>query len=317
MVESFYFSVLLILTFKVWAECLCPGSAVLDGGQVVHAGGSHGVCQLQIHRRAAGTAAGRQTSGGRRVQASDAVCVCVADHTGTGWPAGAGVRQHQSPQRHVRTHRWRAGRAGCVSVNTHTHTRAFVRYLLPERLCNVRRGVRHLCPNGAICPSACWGTLETRWSRRPHAWTLSWRSWRRCPTWPAVSGRPACEAEQPAGADPWPLSSVPVLRSQAVVCHWGSARHPGPGPHSLPGPLMSAARMDTRTDGRGRRRSVASSVWGDRRWWLLVLLRAAPAPQRSKFIREMLQNLIFPNRISGRTERKTGSDGSRECVCSC
>ncbi|XP_056266301.1 syntaxin-10 isoform X1 [Pseudoliparis swirei] len=41
------------------------------------------------------------------------VCVCAADRGGAGRAAGVGVGQHQSPQRHVGTHRERAGRAGC------------------------------------------------------------------------------------------------------------------------------------------------------------------------------------------------------------
>lgn len=45
------------------------------------------------------------------------VCVCVADHAGAGRAAGVGVGQHPSPQRHVGTHRGRAGRAGCVSAD--------------------------------------------------------------------------------------------------------------------------------------------------------------------------------------------------------
>ncbi|KAF3852857.1 hypothetical protein F7725_006212 [Dissostichus mawsoni] len=68
-------------------------SDIIRSGQVDGTGGSSGVGKLQIHAGATGAAA--------------------ADHGGPGRAAGVGVWQHQSPQRHVGTHRGRAGRAGC------------------------------------------------------------------------------------------------------------------------------------------------------------------------------------------------------------
>lgn len=77
--EMFYNCCLCFCPF-LCLVCVCrPGSAdVIRPGQVNRTGGSHGVCKLQIHRGATGTAAGRN------IQAR-----------GSCWAAGSGEEKEE------------------------------------------------------------------------------------------------------------------------------------------------------------------------------------------------------------------------------
>lgn len=111
-----------------------------------------------------------------------------------------------------------------------------------------------------LLSSVCWEILEMRWTKPRLAWTLSWRNWRRCPTWPAVSkslvSRCLMKFLKRFTLDLCfcllvffyfiyffclmkSTSFLPCLRSQAVVCHRRAGRHPDRHPHSLLRPLMS------------------------------------------------------------------------------